>query len=97
MFTSFPNIGAIFLGRAILGLGLGVVSVVVPVLLAEIAGDDNRGAITIMHQVMQSSRIVSLQGYLWFGSVTSFFFLLPFLSVCDTMLVCIHMTYVHTY
>ena len=51
MFTSFPNIGAIFLGRAILGLGLGVVSVVVPVLLAEIAGDDNRGAITIMHQV----------------------------------------------
>ena len=41
----------LFVGRFICGLGVGVESVVVPVLLSEIASPDNRGTITTLHQL----------------------------------------------
>ena len=41
----------LFVGRLISGFGLGVTTVVAPVLLSEIADDANRGTITTLHQV----------------------------------------------
>ncbi len=61
MNNSFFIIGAIlccisnkytlFLGRFVEGLGVGLESMVVPVLLAEISSTETRGTITLVHQV----------------------------------------------
>lgn len=48
------NLVALFIGRFILGLGVGIVSVVPPVLLNEIAPEASRGVITTFHQVIGS-------------------------------------------
>lgn len=48
--TFFATKGALFAGRVISGIGMGFSSVAVPVLLSEIATDQNRGVVTIMHQ-----------------------------------------------
>lgn len=48
------NLTALFIGRFILGLGVGIVSVVCPVLLSEIAPEASRGVITTFHQVRLS-------------------------------------------
>lgn len=45
------NLPALFIGRFVLGLGVGIVSVVPPVLLSEIAPEASRGVITTFHQV----------------------------------------------
>ena len=45
------SIEVIFIGRAITGLGFGIETVVVPVLLSEIARPENRGRLTTMHQL----------------------------------------------
>jgi MFS family permease len=45
------SIEVIFVGRAITGLGFGIETVVVPVLLSEIARPENRGRLTTMHQL----------------------------------------------
>lgn len=45
------NIELIFVGRAITGLGFGIETVVVPVLLSEVARPENRGKLTTMHQL----------------------------------------------
>lgn len=49
------NLIALFIGRFVLGLGVGIVSVVPPVLLNEIAPEASRGVITTFHQVIWSS------------------------------------------
>lgn len=43
---------ALFIGRFISGLGVGVSSVVPPVLLSEIATSETRGTITTLHQLL---------------------------------------------
>ena len=45
------SIEVIFVGRAITGLGFGIETVVVPVLLSEVARPENRGRLTTMHQL----------------------------------------------
>ena len=45
------DINTIFVGRAITGLGFGIETVVVPVLMSEIARPENRGKLTTMHQL----------------------------------------------
>jgi MFS family permease len=45
------NVYALFIGRFISGLGVGVASGVPSVLLSEIASADTRGTITTLHQV----------------------------------------------
>jgi len=56
---------ALFLGRIIVGFGIGVESVVVPTLLSEIAEPSSRGTITIFHQILLVSAIflVSVVSY----------------------------------
>ena len=41
----------LYVGRFVTGLGVGVTSVVAPILLSEIASDATRGTITTIHQV----------------------------------------------
>ncbi|CAM9313976.1 unnamed protein product, partial [Ectocarpus fasciculatus] len=41
----------LYIGRFVAGLGVGIESVVVPVLLSEIASEETRGTITTMHQL----------------------------------------------
>eukprot|EP01031_Cornospumella_fuschlensis_P035214 gene35214-42654_t len=59
------NLSALFIGRFISGLGVGVSSVVPPVLLSEIATSETRGTITTLHQLLLTLGIfvVSLLGY----------------------------------
>jgi hypothetical protein len=45
------SIEVIFVGRVITGLGFGIETVVVPVLLSEVARPENRGRLTTMHQL----------------------------------------------
>lgn len=56
---------SLFIGRFILGLGVGLESVVVPVLLAEISTPETRGTVTLVHQVLLTLAIfvVSLVSY----------------------------------
>lgn len=55
----------LYIGRFIAGLGVGIESVVVPVLLSEIASDATRGTITTMHQLFLTVGIfmASVCGY----------------------------------
>jgi MFS family permease len=59
------DIYSLFIGRFISGLGVGVSSVVPPVLLSEIASASTRGTITTLHQLLLTLGIfvVSLLGY----------------------------------
>lgn len=43
----------LYVGRLITGLGVGVTSVVAPVLLSEIASEATRGVVTTNHQVLR--------------------------------------------
>jgi MFS family permease len=60
----------LYIGRFLLGVGVGVESMVAPVLLSEISSDENRGTITTTHQLMVTIGILaaSLIGY---GFVTT--------------------------
>ncbi len=49
--TAITSLDSILIGRFLLGLGVGVESMVAPVLLAEIASNQTRGAITSLHQL----------------------------------------------
>ena len=59
------NLSCLFIGRLISGFGVGIVSVLAPILLAEMASPENRGTITIMHQVSLTLAILvaALVGY----------------------------------
>lgn len=59
----------LFVGRFIAGLGVGVTSVVPPVLLNEIATSSSRGIITTIHQLMLTLAIFMVN-ILGFGLVT---------------------------
>ena len=63
----------LFLGRFICGLGVGIESVVVPVLLSEIASPDTRGTITTLHQLMITFGIfvAGLLGFAFVNYVSS--------------------------
>jgi len=50
--TASGNKPLLFIGRFIIGLAVGIESVVVPCLLSEMASEETRGTITIMHQLM---------------------------------------------
>eukprot|EP01033_Poteriospumella_lacustris_P005164 gene5164-3683_t len=63
------NLTALFIGRFILGLGVGIVSVVCPVLLSEIAPEASRGVITTFHQLMLTVAIFMVN-IIGFGFVT---------------------------
>ena len=54
--------------RLLIGLGVGVESVVVPVLLSEIASEETRGTITTLHQV-QITRAIFVSGVVGYGLV----------------------------
>jgi sugar porter (SP) family MFS transporter len=58
---------AFFIGRSLSGLAAGVVSVMNPVLLSEIADPNSKGVITTMHQVLLAFGIffVALFGYVF--------------------------------
>lgn len=47
-----PNYSVLVIGRFIVGIGVGVGSVLVPQLLAEMSPDDLRGSITILNQLL---------------------------------------------
>ena len=68
--TAVGEKNCLFLGRFVAGFGVGLESVVVPVLLAEISEPSTRGLITIVHQVQLTLAIflVSLVSY---GFVTT--------------------------
>jgi MFS transporter, SP family, galactose:H+ symporter len=68
-FTCSGNLVALFLGRFILGLGIGITSVVPPVLLNEIATSDSRGTITTLHQLLVTLAIFTVN-IIGFGLVT---------------------------
>jgi MFS family permease len=63
--TCTGSIYTLFVGRFVSGLGVGVSSVVPPVLLSEIATATTRGTITTLHQLLLTLGIfvVSLLGY----------------------------------
>lgn len=63
--AALGNIYTLMIGRFISGLGVGVSSVVPPVLLSEIASSSTRGTITTLHQLLLTLGIfvVSLLGY----------------------------------
>jgi SP family myo-inositol transporter-like MFS transporter 13 len=63
------NLSALFIGRFIVGLGVGIVSVVTPVLLSEIAPEASRGVITTFHQLMLTVAIFMVN-IIGFGFVT---------------------------
>lgn len=63
------NLTALFIGRFVLGLGVGIVSVVPPVLLSEIAPEASRGVITTFHQLMLTVAIFMVN-IIGFGFVT---------------------------
>jgi len=79
MNNSFFIIGAImccisnkyslFLGRFVEGLGVGLESMVVPILLAEISSTETRGTVTLVHQVNLTLAIF-LVGVISYGFVT---------------------------
>ncbi len=46
------NVYCLYVGKFVSGFGVGIVSVVAPVLLSEISSDETRGTITTMHQVI---------------------------------------------
>lgn len=59
--TSLTCIGTkptLFCGRLITGIGAGVSSVCVPILLSEIASEEDRGSITTLHQVLVTFAIL---------------------------------------
>jgi MFS family permease len=61
----FSNMYTLFVGRFLVGLGVGVESMVVPVLLSEIAPDAERGKFTTLHQLQVTIGICasSIVGY----------------------------------
>lgn len=63
------NKWVLFLGRFICGIGVGVESVVVPVLLSEMASPARRGTITTLHQLLITFGIF-IAGILGFAFVT---------------------------
>lgn len=60
---------ALFIGRFICGIGVGVASSVAPTLLSEIASDDTKGVITTLCQVMVTAAIF-LAAVVAYGFVT---------------------------
>ena len=52
LLTATGNEYCLYIGRFVLGLGVGVGSVVAPVLLSEVADKDNAGMVTSIHQLM---------------------------------------------
>lgn len=65
----FFNKYSIFFGRMLAGFGVGVESVVVPVLLSEIASASTRGTITTLHQ-LQITFGIFICGLVGYGFVT---------------------------
>src|SRR5829696_5097340 len=47
-----PNVGLLIVARFILGLGVGLASLIVPLYIAEIAPPDSRGALVSLNQLM---------------------------------------------
>jgi len=68
-FAASGNAVLLYIGRFISGLGVGVSSVVVPVLLSELASPENRGIVTTFHQVTLTFAIL-FAGLLGYGLVT---------------------------
>ena len=68
-FAASGNYVLLYIGRLVSGLGVGVSSVVVPVLLSELASVDNRGVVTTLHQVSLTFAIL-FAGLLGYGLVT---------------------------
>jgi MFS family permease len=50
--TAIGNLPCLMIGRFISGLGVGVTTVVPPVLLSEISSSATRGTVTTTHQVL---------------------------------------------
>jgi MFS family permease len=69
VFAASGNYVLLYIGRLVSGLGVGVSSVVVPVLLSELASVDNRGVVTTLHQVSLTFAIL-FAGLLGYGLVT---------------------------
>jgi sugar porter (SP) family MFS transporter len=67
--TFVDNVGVFFFGRFILGLGIGLGSMIVPVLLAEIAPPSMRGTIASLHQLFVTIGIL-VCGLVSYGFVT---------------------------
>jgi MFS family permease len=65
----FSNQWTLFAGRLLAGFGVGMESVVVPVLLSEMATADTRGTITTLHQ-LQLTFGIFLCGIVGYGFVT---------------------------
>jgi MFS transporter, SP family, galactose:H+ symporter len=57
-----PGLALLLVGRAIVGLGVGVASSVVPLYLSEIASPDRRGRLVTMNQLMITLGIVAAYG-----------------------------------
>jgi len=59
------DLTSLFFGRLISGIGVGASSVLAPVMLAELAAEENRGVITTLHQVALTFAILiaALVGY----------------------------------
>lgn len=69
VFASSGNYVLLYIGRFVSGLGVGAASVVVPVLLSELASPENRGIITTLHQVSLTFAIL-VAALLGYGLVT---------------------------
>ena len=65
LLCSFPNLKSLLIGRFIAGMGVGLESVVVPVLLSEISSRETKGTLTLVHQVLLTLAIffVSMMSY----------------------------------
>lgn len=67
--TATGNFVLLFIGRFISGIGVGMTSVVPPMLLAEIAPEEHRGIITTLHQ-LQITFSILLVAVIAYGFVT---------------------------
>jgi MFS family permease len=65
----FSNQWTLFVGRLLAGFGVGMESVIVPVLLSEMAAADTRGTITTLHQ-LQLTLGIFVCGIVGYGFVT---------------------------
>ena len=68
LLTALGMLEALYVGRFLVGVGVGIESVVVPVLLSEIASSETRGTITTLHQLYLTVGIF-LSGMIGYGFV----------------------------
>lgn len=63
------DVEALYIGRLIIGIGVGISSLLVPILLSELASSETRGTVTGFHQV-QLTLAIFFAGVIGYGLVS---------------------------